>query len=112
MLRFEFQGYTCLQVIGVFVAGIIEYRQCKTICFSGIKHDIIFVVGIQRPVEYQRPSAIGVTAHGLNVAAGSDQVLDDDCQSYMSSFEGIRGPDKVLGKPVDRDALLRALLEF
>ncbi len=43
---------------------------------------------------------------------GSDQVLDDDCRSYMSSFEGIRGPDRVLGKPVDRETLLSELRDL
>ena len=43
------------------------------------------------------------------VVTGSDQVLEDECQSYMGSHEGVRGPDGVLGKPIDRDALLAIL---
>ena len=45
----------------------------------------------------------------LVVITGSDQVLEDDCQSYLGSHHGVRGPDGVLGKPVDRDTLLTVL---
>ncbi len=45
----------------------------------------------------------------LVVVTGSDQILQDDCQSYVGSHEGVRGPDGVLGKPVDRDTLLKLL---
>ncbi|MCP4899103.1 MAG: response regulator [bacterium] len=45
----------------------------------------------------------------LVVVTGNDQILQDDCQSYISSHDGVRGPDGVLGKPVDRDALLAIL---
>ena len=40
------------------------------------------------------------------VVTGSDKILEDDCQSYLGSHQGIRGPDGVLGKPVDPAALL------
>jgi len=43
------------------------------------------------------------------VVTGNDQLLEDDCQSYFGAHEGIRGPDSVLGKPVDRSALLAVL---
>ena len=43
------------------------------------------------------------------VVTGNDRILEDDCQSYLGSHEGVRGPDGVLGKPVDRQALLRIL---
>lgn len=45
----------------------------------------------------------------LIVVTGNDQILQDDCQSYIGSHEGVRGPDGVLGKPVDRSALLAIL---
>ena len=48
------------------------------------------------------------------VVTGNDQLLEDDCQSYLGAYEGVRGPDGVLGKPVDRKtllAVLRKLLE-
>jgi CheY-like chemotaxis protein len=45
----------------------------------------------------------------LVVITGSDKVLEDDCQSYLGSHEGVRGPDGVLGKPVERDSLLAVL---
>jgi CheY-like chemotaxis protein len=40
------------------------------------------------------------------VITGNDQLLEEDCQSYLGSHVGIRGPDGVLGKPVDPAALL------
>lgn len=43
------------------------------------------------------------------VVTGNDRILEDDCQSYLGSHQGVRGPDGVLGKPIDRDALLRVL---
>jgi chemosensory pili system protein ChpA (sensor histidine kinase/response regulator) len=41
------------------------------------------------------------------VITGSDRILEDDCQSYLGSHEGIRGPDGVLGKPIDPETMLR-----
>jgi CheY-like chemotaxis protein len=43
------------------------------------------------------------------VITGNDRVLEDHGKSYLSSREGLRGPDAVLGKPVDAAALLRFL---
>jgi hypothetical protein len=40
---------------------------------------------------------------------GNDTLLEDDCQSYLGAHEGVRGPDGVLGKPVDRETLLAVL---
>jgi len=45
----------------------------------------------------------------LVVITGSDKILEDDCQSYMGSHHGVRGPDGVLAKPVDRKTLLAVL---
>jgi DNA-binding response OmpR family regulator len=45
----------------------------------------------------------------LVVVTGNDQLLEDDCQSYLGAHEGVRGPDGVLGKPVDRSTLLAVL---
>lgn len=45
----------------------------------------------------------------LVVITGSDQILEDDCQTYLGSHHGVRGPDGVLGKPVDRQTLLSVL---
>ena len=42
----------------------------------------------------------------LVVVTGSDKILEDDCQSYLGSHHDIRGPDGVLGKPIDPKALL------
>ena len=43
------------------------------------------------------------------VVTGNDRVLEDYGKSYLSLHKGIRGPDAVLGKPVDPEALLRLL---
>jgi len=43
------------------------------------------------------------------VVTGNDRVLEDHGKSYLASHKGLRGPDAVLGKPVDPDALLRLL---
>ena len=40
------------------------------------------------------------------IVTGSDTILEDDCQSYLGSHHGVRGPDGVLGKPIDPGALL------
>ena len=45
----------------------------------------------------------------LVVVTGNDKLLEDDCQSYLGAHEGVRGPDGVLGKPVDRNSLLAVL---
>ena len=45
----------------------------------------------------------------LVVITGSDKILQDDCQSYLGSHHGVRGPDGVLGKPIDRSTLLAVL---
>ena len=46
----------------------------------------------------------------LVVVTGNDKLLEDDCQSYLGAHAGVRGPDGVLGKPVDR-TILRAVIE-
>jgi CheY-like chemotaxis protein len=45
----------------------------------------------------------------LILVTGDDGVLKDECRSYLESHHGVRGPDHVLGKPMDRDALLEVL---
>ena len=45
----------------------------------------------------------------LIVVTGSDRILEDDCQSYLGSHHGVRGPDGVLGKPIDLKTLLAVL---
>lgn len=46
------------------------------------------------------------------VITGNDTILTDECRSYVNSYEGVRGPDEVLGKPVDRDKLLELLAKL
>jgi len=43
------------------------------------------------------------------IITGDDTVIQDECRSYFLSYDGVRGPDEVLGKPVDRDRLLEIL---
>lgn len=45
------------------------------------------------------------------VVTGHDKILQDDCSSYFG-LHGVRGPDGVLGKPVDRETLLSVLREM
>lgn len=45
----------------------------------------------------------------LVVVTGNDQILQDDCQSYLGYYQDVRGPDGVLSKPIDRNALLAVL---
>ena len=45
------------------------------------------------------------------VVTGHDKILQDDCQSYFGRH-GVRGPDGVLGKPVDRESLLSVLQQI
>ena len=40
---------------------------------------------------------------------GNDKVLEDDCRSYLATRGDVRFPEGVLGKPIDRDALLDLL---
>jgi two-component system response regulator MprA len=48
----------------------------------------------------------------LVLVTGDDAVLKDDCRSYLESHRDVRGPDHVLGKPMDRDRLLAVLKEI
>lgn len=45
----------------------------------------------------------------LVVVTGMDQILQDDCQSYLLSHYGVSGPEAVLGKPIDPKTLLAVL---
>jgi CheY-like chemotaxis protein len=45
----------------------------------------------------------------LVVVTGMDQILQDDCQSYLLSHYGVSGPEAVLGKPIDPRTLLAVL---
>ena len=45
----------------------------------------------------------------LVLVTGDDSVLKDDCRSYLESHQDVRGPDHVLGKPMDRDVILSVL---
>jgi len=47
----------------------------------------------------------------LVLATGDDNVLKDECRSYLETHQDVRGPDHVLGKPMDRDLLLSVLRE-
>ena len=43
------------------------------------------------------------------IVTGNDQVLEEDCRSYLGSHQDVRGPDGVLGKPIDPPALLAVI---
>ena len=45
----------------------------------------------------------------LVVMTGMDQILQDDCQTYLGQHRDVRGPDAVIGKPIDPATLLRVL---
>jgi len=47
----------------------------------------------------------------LVLVTGDDSVLKDECRSYLETHQDVRGPDHVLGKPMDRDLLLSVLRE-
>lgn len=49
------------------------------------------------------------SATPLVVVTGVDQLLKDDCQSYLGTHAGVEGPDAVLGKPIDPATLLAVL---
>ena len=48
----------------------------------------------------------------LVVVTGNDKLLEDDCQSYLGAHDGVRGPDGVLGKPVDRTTLRAVIMKL
>jgi len=60
--------------------------------------------GLDLLVHLRRSAAWG--AIPLVVVTGHDQVLQDYCQSYLGGHRDIRGPDGVLGKPLDPRSLL------
>jgi len=43
------------------------------------------------------------------LVTGCDEILEDDCRSYLDSHDGIRGPDRILGKPIEPAALLASV---
>ncbi len=43
------------------------------------------------------------------IMTGMDQILHDDAHSYLTNHVDIRGPDAVIGKPIDPRALLEVL---
>lgn len=45
----------------------------------------------------------------LVVMTGMDQILQDDCQTYLGQHRDVRGPDAVIGKPIDPTTLLRVI---
>lgn len=48
----------------------------------------------------------------LVLVTGDDAVLQDECRSYLETHPDVKGPDEVLGKPMDRDRLLAVLEEI
>jgi two-component system sensor histidine kinase/response regulator len=52
-----------------------------------------------------------LTETPLVLVTGDDSVLKDECRSYLETHQDVRGPDRVLGKPMERDLLLSVLRE-
>jgi CheY-like chemotaxis protein len=48
----------------------------------------------------------------LVLVTGDDNVLKDECRSYLESHQDVKGPDRVLGKPMEREQLLSVLREM
>jgi CheY-like chemotaxis protein len=48
----------------------------------------------------------------LVLVTGDDGVLKDECRSYLETHPDVKGPDHVLGKPMDRDRLLAVLKDI
>jgi CheY-like chemotaxis protein len=48
----------------------------------------------------------------LVLVTGDDAVLRDECRSYLETHPDVKGPDHVLGKPMDRDQLLAVLKDI
>lgn len=46
------------------------------------------------------------------MVTGNDQVLQDDCHSYLASHGDVRCPEGMLAKPIDRAALLALLAKL
>ena len=65
------------------------------------KSGLEFLVTVRRDPRWE--------ALPLVVVTGNDKLLEDDCQSYLGAHEGVRGPDGVLGKPVNLETLLAVL---
>ena len=40
------------------------------------------------------------------VVTGNEMVVQDECQSYLGSHQGVRRPDGILAKPIAADELL------
>lgn len=59
------------------------------------------VVTLRRDVRWKDIPVIVIT--------GNDQVLHDDCRTYLGAHDGIRAPEGVLGKPMDPTTLLDAV---
>ena len=65
------------------------------------KSGLEFLVTLRRDPKWE--------ALPLVVVTGNDKLLEDDCQSYLGAHEGVRGPDGVLGKPLNRETLLAVI---
>ncbi len=61
-----------------------------------------FLVQVRRDPRWSRVALVLMT--------GMDAILQEDCHSYLGSHGDVRGPDAVLGKPIDV-AVLRRILQ-
>lgn len=65
------------------------------------KSGLDLMVCLRRDPRFARLPVVLVT--------GDDGVLRDECRSYLETHRDVAGPEFVLGKPVDRNALLDVL---
>ncbi|MCG6948838.1 MAG: response regulator [Acidobacteria bacterium] len=84
--------------------GMLDEFQPEVILIDALlpgKSGLDLLVSLRRDPKWSEVPMVVVT--------GNDTLLEDDCQSYLGAHEGVRGPDGVLGKPVDRETLLAVL---
>ena len=101
----EDEGYAVMSASRCSTAlGLMDEFQPDIVLIDALlpgKSGLEFLVTIRKDPRYSSLPLVVVT--------GNDKLLEDDCQSYLGAFEGVRGPDGVLGKPVDRESLLAVL---
>ena len=88
--------------------GIIENRNGKTIVAGGQENHIVFVSGIQAAVKHDRPFAVGITAHGLDIESRSGRLAGqaerDDVAANNAGLTVDRNGNTRLVGTVDKGA--------
>ncbi len=101
----EDEGYAVMSASRCSTAlGLMDDFQPDIVLIDALlpgKSGLEFLVTIRRDPRYSSLPLVVVT--------GNDKLLEDDCQSYLGAHAGVRGPDGVLGKPVDRPTLMAVI---